>query len=392
MKGAVLSLPERRVGPAAASATYDGSFGTSVPRFFLVAIDLAAVALAFFAAYMLAPSVKALTLHASWFARWATILAADAAGELRSPREMAWVLFVMAACVVFGLQAMAAYRPLANQARTEVGVDRHPGADRWSRHHRDVPVRAPEPDLEPDVHLPVHGPGDRRAERVPPRASLVPGAAHRIRLLRAPRGPRGLAPRGGSDRGIPRAHHHAGPLPGARVPGNASAAGSAAGAAHRAAPRHGPGARRSARPQSDPRSDRDPGSRRRRVAARDDRDLRLLPRHAPAGAGSAALRQSQGSAVRLPRRSAAAPRDRAASARLRVGRALRQAAARHPHLGRAARRAAAALCGHRHRHQADDPAACRCSIAGRSSASRDAASPATSFRRWSPTRRRGGRS
>ena len=112
---------EPRSGRPATSAVHDGSFGTAVPRFFLVAIDLLGIALAFLAAYQLAPTVKALTLRATALAGWATtVLAADFAGELPPPRELAWLLCVMSVCVVFSLQAMSAYRPLQAQTRTYV--------------------------------------------------------------------------------------------------------------------------------------------------------------------------------------------------------------------------------------------------------------------------------
>ena len=74
-------MPERRVGPGAdRSAHDDGSFGTAVPRFFLVALDLLTLALAYLLEYLLAPPLKSVLLGASWFGRWATVLAADPAG------------------------------------------------------------------------------------------------------------------------------------------------------------------------------------------------------------------------------------------------------------------------------------------------------------------------
>jgi exopolysaccharide biosynthesis polyprenyl glycosylphosphotransferase len=111
---------DRRVGPAAGTAKYDGAFGTTVPRFFLIAVDLLTVALAFSYAYLLSPLVKSFLLRASWFGQWATVLAADAAGELRPFHEMAWVLLVMAVVVILALQGLSAYRPLLAQARTQI--------------------------------------------------------------------------------------------------------------------------------------------------------------------------------------------------------------------------------------------------------------------------------
>ena len=113
--------PERRVGPAAGRAgAHDGAFGTAVPRFFLIAIDLLTLALAFLLAYLLSPAVKTLLLGASWFGAWATALAADPAGELPPVQEMAWVLLVTSSVVILALQAMSAYRPLLRQPRTHV--------------------------------------------------------------------------------------------------------------------------------------------------------------------------------------------------------------------------------------------------------------------------------
>ena len=112
--------PDRRVGPAAGTAKYDGAFGTTVPRFFMVAVDLLTLALAFSCAYLLAPLVKSFLLQASWFGEWATLLAADPAGELQPFHDMAWVLVVMSVVVILALQAMSAYRPLLTQARTQV--------------------------------------------------------------------------------------------------------------------------------------------------------------------------------------------------------------------------------------------------------------------------------
>jgi exopolysaccharide biosynthesis polyprenyl glycosylphosphotransferase len=114
------STRDRVFGRTAASSVYDGSVGTTVPRFFLVALDLLMLALSFLLAYLLAPILKSMTLHASWFAGWAAVLAADPAGELKPLEEMAWVLFVMSAVVILVLQAISAYRPLPTQTRTQV--------------------------------------------------------------------------------------------------------------------------------------------------------------------------------------------------------------------------------------------------------------------------------
>ena len=114
------NAPDRRVGPAAGKPQYDGAFGTTVPRFFLVAIDLLNLTLAFLLAYLFSPLVKTLFLGASWFGAWASILAADAAGQLPPVQEMAWVLLVMAVVVILALQALSAYRPMLLQARTQI--------------------------------------------------------------------------------------------------------------------------------------------------------------------------------------------------------------------------------------------------------------------------------
>ena len=113
---------DRRVGPAAGVAKYDGSFGTAVPRFFMVAVDLLTIALAFSCAYLLAPIVKPVLLRATWFGQLATVLTADAAGELRPLHEMAWMLVVMTVVVILALQAMSAYRPLSTQPRTRIAL------------------------------------------------------------------------------------------------------------------------------------------------------------------------------------------------------------------------------------------------------------------------------
>jgi len=113
-------IPDRRVGPASGRPQYDGAFGTSVPRFFLIATDLLTLALAFLLAHLLAPAVKTVLLNARWFGTWATVLAASAAGELRPVQEMAWVLVVIGAVAILTLQAMSAYRPLLTQSRTQV--------------------------------------------------------------------------------------------------------------------------------------------------------------------------------------------------------------------------------------------------------------------------------
>jgi exopolysaccharide biosynthesis polyprenyl glycosylphosphotransferase len=126
MKNAAYASPAegaraRRSGRPAASAVHDGSFGTAVPRFFLVALDLLCLALAFFVAYQLAPTVKAMTFGPTAFAGWVTtVLAVDFSGELPAMQELAWLLYVMSVCVVFGLHAMSAYRPLVTQTRTHV--------------------------------------------------------------------------------------------------------------------------------------------------------------------------------------------------------------------------------------------------------------------------------
>jgi exopolysaccharide biosynthesis polyprenyl glycosylphosphotransferase len=103
-----------------AAATDDATFGTNVPRFFLVAIDVLSLAGAFFTTFTLAPYVRALAISGGWLHDWVLALSPDAAGEFRPMHEMVWVLCVMIAVVVLGLQSAGAYRPLPSQTRTQV--------------------------------------------------------------------------------------------------------------------------------------------------------------------------------------------------------------------------------------------------------------------------------
>jgi len=103
-----------------ASATADVTFGTNVPRLFLLALDLLALSLAFFDTYVIAPHVRSLVMTGGWLHHWVFALSPDAAAEFRPLREVAWMLYVMAAVVVLGLQASGGYRPLTLQTRTQV--------------------------------------------------------------------------------------------------------------------------------------------------------------------------------------------------------------------------------------------------------------------------------
>jgi exopolysaccharide biosynthesis polyprenyl glycosylphosphotransferase len=104
----------------AAGAAADAAFGTNVPRYFLVALDVLSLAGAFFTAYMVAPHVRSFALAGGTLHDWVIALSPDAAGEFRPMRELAWVLGIMSAVVVLGFQASGAYRPLTAQTRTQV--------------------------------------------------------------------------------------------------------------------------------------------------------------------------------------------------------------------------------------------------------------------------------
>src|SRR5262249_5673607 len=99
----------------------DQGFGTPVPRSFLVALDLLTLSLSFFAAYLVTPYARARVLH--WLSSaWVATLAPGVSADLRPISEFGWVLFVMGAIVVLGMQLAGAYRPLIKQSRTQVVV------------------------------------------------------------------------------------------------------------------------------------------------------------------------------------------------------------------------------------------------------------------------------
>jgi len=110
---------ERRARRAG-SATADGTFGTNVPRFFLLALDLLSLALAFFDTYLIAPHVRSFAINGGWLHYWVFAPSPDASGEFRPLAEVAWMLYIMAAVVVLGLQTSGGYRPLSMQTRTQV--------------------------------------------------------------------------------------------------------------------------------------------------------------------------------------------------------------------------------------------------------------------------------
>ncbi|HXT31761.1 MAG TPA: sugar transferase [Vicinamibacterales bacterium] len=100
----------------------DATFGTNVPRYFLIAIDVLSLTGAFFSAYVVAPRVRSVAISGSLLHDWVFALSPDVLGEFRPMREMAWVLYVMIAVTVLGLQLTGGYRPLPSQTRTQVAL------------------------------------------------------------------------------------------------------------------------------------------------------------------------------------------------------------------------------------------------------------------------------
>ena len=117
---AATELAERRRNSG--SATADVTFGTNVPRFFLLALDLVALTLAFVDTYVIAPYVRSFIMAGGWLGEWVVTLSPDASGDVRPLGEVAWMLYVMAAVVVLGIQASGGYRPLTLQTRTHVAL------------------------------------------------------------------------------------------------------------------------------------------------------------------------------------------------------------------------------------------------------------------------------
>jgi len=115
-EAAAAEFPRRRGRERAAAFSY----GANVPRFFLIALDLLSLALAFFAAYIMAPRIRALAVGSTALREWVAALSPDVAGDFRPITEFAWVLGVMAPVALLALQASGAYRPLTTQTRTQV--------------------------------------------------------------------------------------------------------------------------------------------------------------------------------------------------------------------------------------------------------------------------------
>jgi|SRR4051812_26576135 exopolysaccharide biosynthesis polyprenyl glycosylphosphotransferase len=105
---------------AAHESRRDAGFGTTVPRFFLVALDVLSISGAFFTTYLVAPRVRSLALGGGWLQQWVASLSMQYIGEFRPMSELAWVLAIMSTTVVLVFQATGGYRQLSDQSRTEV--------------------------------------------------------------------------------------------------------------------------------------------------------------------------------------------------------------------------------------------------------------------------------
>ncbi len=115
------ALVEPENGVLGASATAARANGPELPRPFLWLGDGLCVATAFYAAYLLAPRIKAVALNPqSVLAPWVSYLAPQLGGEYRSLAEVAWVLLVMWAVTALSLQGMGGYQPLLRQSRARV--------------------------------------------------------------------------------------------------------------------------------------------------------------------------------------------------------------------------------------------------------------------------------
>jgi exopolysaccharide biosynthesis polyprenyl glycosylphosphotransferase len=98
----------------------DVTFGTNVPRHFLVALDVLTLTLAFLVAYLLTLRVRDFALHASWFQGLVPFLSPDPSGGFRPIAEAAWVLLVSVPVVLGCMQTLGGYRPLFSQSRSRI--------------------------------------------------------------------------------------------------------------------------------------------------------------------------------------------------------------------------------------------------------------------------------
>src|SRR5439155_23821445 len=95
--------------------------GPDVPRPFLWSVDALCISTAFFAAYVLAPRIKAIALDPqSILAPWVSNLAPQIGGEYRGLGDVAWVLLVMWAVTALAMLAMGGYQPLLRQSRARI--------------------------------------------------------------------------------------------------------------------------------------------------------------------------------------------------------------------------------------------------------------------------------
>jgi exopolysaccharide biosynthesis polyprenyl glycosylphosphotransferase len=116
-----LAFMEPEAALAAARAA-GRAYGPELPTPFLWLADGLCVTASFFAAYAVAPRVKALAMAldpSSMFAPWVAYLAPQG-GEFRGVSEIAWVLVVMWVVTALTLLAMGAYEPLLRQTRARV--------------------------------------------------------------------------------------------------------------------------------------------------------------------------------------------------------------------------------------------------------------------------------
>jgi len=118
--GTVAAVGGRRRIDIVDERAVEVGFGTKVPRHFLVALDVLTLALAFVSAYLLALSIRDVTLHARWFQAFVPLLVPDSAGGFRPMAEASWVLFVTTPVVIVCMQALGGYRPFCSQSRSRL--------------------------------------------------------------------------------------------------------------------------------------------------------------------------------------------------------------------------------------------------------------------------------